>query len=148
MRAVELAKVAAQAEALRLRQMAKRQGGRAAYGAVAAAFGIAVLVMLHVLAWHALVPHAVGPVWGSVILLAFDAIVAGVCGYLASSSTPSQVEAEAEGIRRQALTEMRSSLTVPALLLPAGGAMLRRNPRMAFKAGSAAFRMLRRRRAA
>ena len=44
MRAVELAKVAANAEALRLRELASRQSMRAAYGGVAAVFGIGVLV--------------------------------------------------------------------------------------------------------
>ena len=54
MRAVELAKVAAAAEALRLRRLARRQAIRAGLGAGAAIFGIAVFVLLHVLAYDLL----------------------------------------------------------------------------------------------
>ena len=47
MRSVELAKVALASEGLRLRRMARRQALRVAYGAGAAVFGIAMLVVLH-----------------------------------------------------------------------------------------------------
>lgn len=125
MRAVELAKVAAAAEALRLRRITRRQIFRAAYGAGAAVFAIGVLVLLHVVAYHAMVPN-VSPLVASAILLAFDLIVAGVLGYLAISNTPDAIEDEAKMIRQQAVFEMRKAVTVMALAGEVTGMVLRR----------------------
>lgn len=125
MRTVELAKVAASAEALRLRRLAYRQGMRAAYGAGAGVFAIGVLVLLHVVAYNAMVPH-VSPLVASLILLAFDVIVVAVLGYLALSNKPDAVEDQAKMIRQQAIVEMRKSATVMALAGEATSLMLRR----------------------
>ena len=125
MRTVELAKVAASAEALRLRRVAYRQGMRAAYGAGAGVFAIGVLVLLHLVAYNAMVPR-LSPLTASLILLAFDLIVAGVFGYLALSNKPDAVEDEAKMIRQQAIIELRKSMTVVALAGEATGALLRR----------------------
>lgn len=125
MRAVELAKVAASAEALRLRRITRRQIMRAAYGAGAAVFAIGVLVLLHVAAYHAMVP-SVSPLVASLILLAFDLIVAGVLGYLAMSNKPDAIEDEAKMIRQQAVVEMRKAATFMALAGEVTGMVLRR----------------------
>lgn len=125
MRTVELAKVAASAEALRLRRVAYRQGMRAAYGAGAVVFAIAVFVLLHVVAYDAMVP-AVSPLIASVILLAVDLIVAAILGYLALSNKPDAVEDEAKMIRQQALVELRKSATAMALAGEAASLILRR----------------------
>ena len=97
MRTVELAKVAASAEALRLRRVAHRQGMRAAYAAGAGVFAIGVFVLLHVVAYNAMVP-GLSPLVASLVLLAFDLIVAAVLGYLALSNKPDAVEDEAKMI--------------------------------------------------
>ncbi len=125
MRTIDLAKVAASAEALRLRRIARRQGMRAAYGAGAAVFGIAVFVLLHVVAYHAMVPQ-LSPLVASIILLVFDLVVAAVLGYLAVSSKPDTIEDEAKMIRQQAVVEMRRSVTAMALVGEVAGAMIRR----------------------
>ena len=125
MRTVELAKVAASAEALRLRRIAHRQGMRAAYGAGAAVFGIAVFVLLHVVAYHLMVPP-LSPTAASLILLAFDAIVAGVLAYMALSNKPDAIEDEALMIRQQAVIEAKKSMTAMALAGEAAGLVLRR----------------------
>ncbi len=125
MRAVELAKVAANAEALRLRQLASRQGMRAAYGAVAAVFGLAVLVLVHVVLYDILVLY-VSPLVASVILLALDLVVAGICGLKALKSTPSAIEEEALAIRKQALIDLKGSVMVMSLVGEAAGTMFRR----------------------
>jgi len=125
MRTIDLAKVAASAEALRLRRIARRQGMRAAYGAGAAVFGIAVFVLLHVVAYHAMVPQ-LSPLVASIILLVFDLVVAAVLGYLAMSSKPDTIEDEAKMIRQQAVVEMRRSVTAMALVGEVAGAMIRR----------------------
>ena len=114
MRAVELAKVAANAEALRLRELASRQSRRAIYGVVAAVFGIGVLVLLHVVAYNMMVPN-VSPLVASLVLLAFDLIVAAVCGLKALKSVPGPVELEALAIRKQALQDVRGSVTLMSL---------------------------------
>ncbi len=125
MRTIDLAKVAASAEALRLRRIAHRQGMRAAYGASAAVFGIGVFVLLHVVAYHAMVPQ-LSPLVASIILLVFDLVVAAVLGYLAMSSKPDTIEDEAKMIRQQAVVEMRRSVTAMALVGEVAGAMIRR----------------------
>lgn len=125
MRTVELAKIAASAEALRLRRFAVRQGRRAAYGVGAAVFGIAVFVLLHVVAYNAMVPR-ISPLVASLIILVFDLIVAAVLGYLAFSNKPDAVEDEAKMIRQQAVVELRKSMTVMALAGEAASFMIRR----------------------
>ncbi|HYZ63477.1 MAG TPA: hypothetical protein VE650_13590 [Acetobacteraceae bacterium] len=130
MRAVELAKVAAAAEALRLRRFARRQGMRAAFGAGAAVFGIAVFVLLHVLAYH-LLRLGLGPVVSSLILLAVDVIVAGVLAFLAMRNEPDEVEREALAIRRQAVQEAKRAATVMAVAGEAARLLIRRRARSA-----------------
>lgn len=125
MRTVELAKVAASAEALRLRRVVARQGRRAAYGVGAVVFGIAVFVLLHVVAYDAMVPR-LSPLVASLIILAFDLVVAAVLGYLALSNKPDTVEDEAKMIRQQAIVEMQKSMTAMALAGEAASLMVRR----------------------
>jgi|tagenome__1003787_1003787.scaffolds.fasta_scaffold20383244_1 hypothetical protein len=52
MRAVNLAKIAAEAEILRIQHMLKRQGMRTAFGLVAVIFALGVLVLAHVAGWQ------------------------------------------------------------------------------------------------
>lgn len=125
MRTVELAKVAASAEALRLRRVAHRQGMRVAYGAGAAVFAIAVFVLLHVVAYNAMVPR-LSPLVASLILLGVDLIVAAILGYLALSNKPDAVEDEAKMIRQQAVVELRKSMTAMALAGEAASLLVRR----------------------
>ncbi len=125
MRTVDLAKIAASAEALRLRRIARRQGMRAAYGAGAAVFGIAVFVLLHVVVFYLLVPH-VSPLIASIILFVFDLVVAAVLGSMALSNKPDSIEDEAKMIREQAVVEMRRSVSTMALAGEVAGTMLRR----------------------
>ena len=118
MRTVELAKAAAQAEKLRLQRIATRKGMRVAYYAGAGVFGIAALVLLHVVAYHAMVP-ALSPLAASAIILVVDLVLAGVLAFLGGRDAPDDIEVQARMIRDQALTELRSSLTLAALLGPA-----------------------------
>ena len=118
MRVVELGRIMAQAEALRLRRQAHRTVNRAIFGAVAAVFGIALLVALHVAAQQALAT-LVGPVYATLIVAAVDLVVAGVCGYLAASSKPDQIEREALQVRREARAQLGEAMVMSALVLPA-----------------------------
>ena len=98
---------------------------RAAYGAVAAVFGLGVLVLVHVVLYEVLVFY-VTPLVASLILLALDLVVAGICGLKALKSTPSAIEEEALAIRKQALIDLKGSVTVMALAGEAAGLAFRR----------------------
>ena len=137
MRSVDLAKVAAAAEALRLRRIARRQALRGAYGAVALVFAIAVLVVLHVVIWSALL-LVVSPLLASVILLAIDAVGLIVFGIMALRSTPDSIETEAKQIREQAVIEMRQSLTVMSVVGGMAGAAFRTGVRRGARRGMTA----------
>ena len=130
MRAVELGKVAAAAEALRLRRLAQRQVMRGAYGAGAAVFGIAVFVLLHVIAYD-LLTMVLSPVLSCVVLLVFDLVVAGILGMMAMRNTPSQVEQEALEVRRQAIAQMKRSVTAMSMAGEVAALVLRRRVRAA-----------------
>ena len=134
MRAVELAKVAAAGGALGLRRIARRQALRAAFGVVALAFAIAVLVVLHVVIWSALL-LVLSPLLASVALLAIDLVLLVVFGLLAVRGAPDSVEREAKQIREQALIEMRQSLTVMSVAAGVAGAALRTGVRKGARRG-------------
>lgn len=118
MRTAELAKVAARAETLRVKTLAKRQAMRVAFGAVAGVFALGVLILVHVVA-YLLLRMAVPPVVAAAILLLFDILVVVVFGVLALRNAPSTVETKAIEIRRQALREMRTTMTVMGMIGPA-----------------------------
>lgn len=129
MRAVELGKVAAAAEKLRLQRVVLRHTWQIAFYAAAAVFAVAAFVLLHVVAYNLLVP-SLTPLQASLALLAVDLALAGVFVVLARRDRPDAVEEEAKLIRQQALTEMRSALTVTALAGSAAAAVLGRRRRI------------------
>lgn len=130
MRAVELAKVAAAAEALRLRRIARRQAIRAGLGAGAAVFAIAVFVLLHVLAYDLLLA-VVRPWVAALILLAVDLVIAGVLGLMAMRNEPDRIEQEALAVRRQSLVEMKRAVTFMAVASEVTGLVIRSRSRQA-----------------
>ena len=75
MRSVNLLKFAAEAELLRYRCMAARQGRRAAFGAIALVFVLAVLVLGEVAAWLALCLRFAA-IQTTLILLGINLIIA------------------------------------------------------------------------
>jgi hypothetical protein len=123
MRSINLLKIAAEAEVLRYRCMAARQGRRAAFGAVALVFVLAVLVLGEVAAWFALyLRFAAIPT--TLILLGINLIIAIPFGLLAVRSTPSRAELEALQVRQQSLDAARGALSLAALV-PVGNTLLR-----------------------
>ena len=127
MRSVELAKVAAAAESLRLRRIAARQVMRVAYAGGAAVFAIGVLVLIHIVIFQALTPGVVAPLWASVILLAIDIVAAAILYFMARSNAPDAIETEALEVRRQAMLELRKATTLMALAGETVGIALRRS---------------------
>ena len=117
MRTVDLGRTAAQAEVLRLRRLIRRQVGRAVWAAVALVFVIAVLVMIHVVAYM-LLATVVPAVAAAAIVLGFDVVMTALFAVLALRGAPDRVETEAKVIRDQALAEMKESLAITALLSP------------------------------
>jgi hypothetical protein len=122
MRAVNLVKVAAEAEILRVQHMLKRQGMRAAFGLAGFIFILGALVLVHIIGWQVLRLY-VSAIYASLIMVAVDVVIAAIFGLLAARSSPSRQEREAFDVRRRALHEARSSLALSALI-PVGGALL------------------------
>ncbi len=110
MRAVELAKVAAAAEALRVKRFARRQGIRLGLAAGAVVFLLALVAMIHVLAVVLLA--TIMHLWLAVlIVLVVDLVLAGGLGSLALSNKPDRIELEAASVRRQSLAEAKNAAT-------------------------------------
>ena len=123
MRVTNLAKVAAEAEFLRIRHMLKRQGMRAAFGLAAVVFAVAVLVLINVVIWQALCLY-MQPVYASLCLLGINLAVALLFAFLAVRSSPSRIEREALALRQRAIQEIPASLTIGALV-PIAATLLR-----------------------
>ena len=105
MRSVNLLKLAFEAELLHLRAMMARQGRRAAFGAIAVVFGLAVLALAEAAGWQALLLKF-GPLPATLLLLGVNLAIAAVFG-----------------VRRQALEAARGSLAFTAAV-PAATALL------------------------
>ncbi len=118
MRAVQLARVAAQAETLRLRAMTHRLLGSALTGVVALLFLAAGLVFAHLAAWFGL-RGGLGwsEAWSAAALMAGDLVVAAGLGVVAVRSQPGRAEIEAVAIRQAATDGITHSLTLPSLAL-------------------------------
>ena len=116
MRTVDLAKVAAIAEALRLRRMMRRFGLQAAFLAVAGLFGLFALIFLHVLLWMLCYgPWNTGKVWASVVVVLFDVVIAGILLLLGRGKLADPIEVEARITRDRSLSELRSAVAITAL---------------------------------
>jgi hypothetical protein len=122
-RSINLLKVAAEAEVLRLRALLARQGRRAAFGVVAVIFVLGVLVLAEVAGWQLLRLY-VAPISATLILLGINLVIAGLFGMLAARSSPGHAEREALRIRRQALDAARGTLSLTAAI-PVASTLLR-----------------------
>ena len=83
MRSINLLKVAAEAELLRLRTLLARQGRRAAFGVVAVIFMLGVLVLAEMAGWQVLRLY-VAPIPTTLILLGINFVIAAIFGALAA----------------------------------------------------------------
>jgi hypothetical protein len=119
MRPFRLARIAAEAEGVRLRGLVSRIITRAVLAVIALLFVLGAVVFAHVAAWYWLrigldqtFLAAAGILGGG------DLLVAVVLGFLASRSTPSRVEVEALDVRRKALQAIGSTLSLAQLVIP------------------------------
>ncbi len=121
MRTLTFTKLAAQAEILVLRRQATVVARRVAYGVVAAAFGVGVLVLLHIVGYMALVQFAaLAPFYAALIVLGVDLVFTLVFALMASGTIADPVLEEARLVRDQSLEQIRETLTIAALVRPAG----------------------------
>ena len=132
MRSINLLKIAAEAETLRLRALLERQARRAAFGASAFVFALIVLALAEVAGWQTLRLYVTG-ILATLILLGINFVIAAVLGAVAVRSSPNQTEREALRVRREALEGARSALSITAAfpLLR----LLRRRSRAFFRFG-------------
>src|SRR5208283_4725133 len=119
MRPVRLARIAAQAEGVRLRGWLTRVVSRLFLAIVAFLFGLGAVVLGHIAAWYEIRTGldqtflaATGIVGGA------DLFIAVILGLLASRSSPSRVELEALDVRRKAVQGLTSTLSLTRLLIP------------------------------
>jgi hypothetical protein len=115
MRTLRLARIAAEAEGLRLRYSARRAVVRIVLGLVALGLLFGALVFCHIAAWYWLRQS-----WdrspAALIIAGGELVLALILVLLAARSSPGRVEAEALAVRRRALEAAGSSLAFSALL--------------------------------
>jgi hypothetical protein len=108
-RSINLLKIAAEAERLRLRALLARQARRAAFGMVALVFILAVLALAEVAGWIVLRSY-LEALAATLVLLGVNLVIAIVFGFFAVWSSPSHVEREALRVRQQSLDAARGAL--------------------------------------
>jgi hypothetical protein len=119
MRPIRLARIAAEAEGVRLRGMMARIVTRAIFAVIALFFILGAVTFGHIAAWFEIrVALDLSYLATAGILGGADLLVAIILLFLASRSTPSRVEIEAREVRRQALAGIGSALNITQLVLP------------------------------
>jgi hypothetical protein len=114
MRPLRLARIAAEAEGLRLRYAAKRAATRAIIGVIALAFLLGAVTFCHFAIWFWL-RRSWEPPSAALIMAGGDLVLALAFGLLAARSSPSQIEREALEVRKRALESATSGLAVSAI---------------------------------
>ena len=115
MRTLRLARIAAEAEGVRLREQARRTLVRAVLGAIAMIFLLAAVVFGHLAAWYWLRSF-----WArldsALAITGADLIIAVLLTVVAALWSPGRLEIEALAVRRQALDGAIGSVAVSALV--------------------------------
>ncbi len=107
MRSLRLLGAAAEAESLRLRRQAVLAARQGAWYAVAGAFGLAAVAMLHVAGWIAL-DRAQGPLVASLVLAGVDLVIM-VAVLLLAKPKPDPVSQAALLLRERSMAEFHAS---------------------------------------
>jgi hypothetical protein len=118
MRALRLARVAAEAELLLLRRRVRRTVIRVIYAVSGAFFTFAALTFAHVALFLA-IQRNLGPTTSALIVLGGDLLIALICILVASVSSPDQIEREALQVRQQAQQQLEETLAAATLAAPA-----------------------------
>jgi len=121
MRTTRLARLAADAEILLIRREIKTAIRRAIYGGVAAVFALGTLALLHVVGYEALRQFAsLTPIVAAAVVFGVDLVLAIIFYVLASGAMKDPVAEEARMLRDQSLAQIKDTLTMAAVLKPAG----------------------------
>ncbi len=115
MRSVQLAKVAAKAESLRLRRLASRTATRLLIGFFAVVFLLAAMVAGHVALGIWLTPR-MGALDAMLVIAAGDLVIALVLIAIAALNGPGRIEREALQLRETAWVQFQEGLTVTAMV--------------------------------
>jgi hypothetical protein len=119
MRPFRLARIAAEAEGVRLRGMATRIVTRVVFAIVALFFVMGAVIFVHIAAWYEVRTGLDQSYLATAgILGGCDLLLAIILWLMASRSTPSSVEIEALEVRRKAIEGIGSALSVTQLMLP------------------------------
>jgi hypothetical protein len=119
MRPFRLARIAAEAESVRLRGMISRIVTRAVLAFVALLFLLGAVVFVHVAAWYEIrIGLNQSYLATAGILGGADLVLAVLIGLLAARSSPSKVELEALEVRHKAIEGLGSALTLGQMALP------------------------------
>lgn len=119
MRPIRLARIAAEAEGVRLRAMMTRIVTRVIFAVVALFFVLGAVTFGHFAAWYGIrVGLGQSFLVTAGIMGGADLLVAIILLLLASRSSPSRVEAEALEVRRKALEGIVSAMSLTQLVLP------------------------------
>jgi hypothetical protein len=116
MRPLRLARIAAEAEGLRLRQRVRRTAVQAVFGVIALAFLIGAVAFVHVAAWCWLRLSWEGQ-YAALMLAGADLLIAVLLGLLATRSSPSRIELEALAVRQRALEGATTTLAWSTMAL-------------------------------
>src|ERR1700759_1939785 len=117
MRPVRLARIAAEAETLRWRRIARRAAIRAVFAVLLLIFVISALAMVHLVGWLWAANHF-GPIQSALIVLGADIVLCLIFGLLAARSGTDRIEQEALHVRQAAVQQMGQSLALVAMLRP------------------------------
>jgi hypothetical protein len=120
-----LARLAAEAEMLRLRQLARRTAWRVALGYGAVIFLFAALTTAHGAIWLALQP-AFSPLQALLAITAGDLVIGLVLAVLACRSRPGPVERDALRLRNDARRQLINNGRLIRLLVTLWTALRRR----------------------
>jgi len=116
-RSLRLARIAVQAEGLRLRRLARRTAVRVGLVLVAVPFLLACFAFLETALWDWL-SGTLRPEFAALITAGINFAVAGVLLLIAALSRDSQVEIEALRVRQRALEDATRQLTIAATVAP------------------------------
>jgi hypothetical protein len=119
MRPFRLARIAAEAEGVRLRGMMTRMVTRVILAVVALMFVVGAVTFGHVAAWYGLrIGLEQSFLATAGILGGADLLIGVILLLLAGRSTPSRVEVEALEVRRKAVEGMTSAVSLSRLVVP------------------------------
>jgi hypothetical protein len=119
MRPFRLARIAAEAEGVRLRGMLTRIVTRVVLAVVALIFLLGAVAFAHIAAWYEIrVALDLSYLATAGILGGVDLILAFILVLLASRSSPSRVEVEALDVRRKAIEGIGSALSLTQMAIP------------------------------